>query len=248
MNPELNESLSFDQNIIQLVNSVDTGGEIEYVYLVRFFNDSATANSKYRQARRGTGSEESDTPGRSELLKLVREHMFEGNTEDSSFVSFTEDIAEFLRAINQQEKSKVVAQIVKGTDSTALYKKFKGKGAFRSPAKYIGVWRINSKRVVSWKDIDESSSASGGRKPLGRIMGSGSMMVSRGMEKRGTGFGKPFGGGMMGKKSSFRNVDLKKNYKEEREAVVYSPGELIDPVAIFGNPYYSNFLKKANEE
>ena len=248
LQPEIDESLTIDANIIAMINSVNYTHDDDHVYLVRFFNDFATANSKYRQARRRTELGDTATPSRAKLLILAREHMFEGKTEDSSFVSFTEDIAEFLKALNQQEKSKIVAQIVKGVHDINLYKTHKGSGVFRSPAKYIGVWRVNKDQVVSWREIDSGDDHPAGKYVLSSGRGAGKMLAPSDRRKRITGLSNPSGESMIGTKSSLHNEYLKKNFKEEKEAVVYSPAELIEPVAVFGNPYYLRFMESVNSE
>lgn len=150
------EGFHLDAQIISGVTSLlsSAGKHVEEGerLLIRFFNDAGDMQSKQYQA----GLPGPDTlPSKKSLLDLAVAHMYRGKTDESPFVSFTEDISAFLVSVSESAGADVsiaVRSIVRGGTKAFVGKRGLEKLS-RPPAKFIGIFKVAEGSTVSWKDV-----------------------------------------------------------------------------------------------
>lgn len=231
------------------------------IVLVRFFNNESDMNSKaYQKKPDGTGGEGNG-------VSNAKKHMHDGETENSAFVSFTEDIKAFMESLRPVERSEIVNNIVKGGKVMFYGKGKEYRNISRPPAKYVGIFSFpKNEDIVTWEQVKDpttensslSASLAGGNMSA---PGTGTQTGTTSFFSPLTKFSKPTVGSSMKKNASLsaslthRNMsapetgtkkltspDLKQHYIAEKEVVVYSPGKLKDPDVVLTNPFYEYYL------
>jgi hypothetical protein len=121
-----------------------------YTYLVRFYSNLNTVNSKAFQAGTPAGAR----PSRAELVTRAALHMYAGQTDGSYFISFSEDIVSLLQAIRQgAEVSWAVKSIIMG-GNPAFYGKKGMENISLPPAQHVGIFRVRNADLIRWSDQD----------------------------------------------------------------------------------------------
>jgi hypothetical protein len=146
-----NENLLLQQLTTAIQQSLQQlPADPSYTYLVRFYSDLHTVNSKAFQAGIPVGAR----PSREELVAKAALHMYAGQTEGSYFISFSEDIVSLLQAVRQGiDVSWAVKSIIMG-GKPEFYGKPGMDKISMPPAKYVGIFRVRNADLVRWSDQD----------------------------------------------------------------------------------------------
>lgn len=121
----------------------------DHCLLIRFYSDLDTVNSKAYQAHVKIGQR----PSRQAMVEKAARHMYLGDTKNSYFISFSEDIDALLNAISGFEVSAGVKSIIQGSNPQFFGKKGMEKISW-APAKFVGIFKVNKANIVKWNDGD----------------------------------------------------------------------------------------------